>query len=416
MSGVTKPKVTFVCESLVTSTGGAERVLCDLANHLAEAGFDVDVVTHEKASGRPFYPLSDKVRYLPLRPLPASYGPVRRGLVEPLRDGLRDLYHALRLNRVPGIARLGWIDRQGMFWRRLGRYLEQNPRDVAIAFMPRAMVALSLAQTDRPLARIASTHTTPERDFGPASDDAANVYMAEITRLSLHAFHRITVLQSEFRDWYPPDLRTRTTVVTNSIAPVTPSRSASENLILAVGRLVPVKGHEILIDAFARIAGDFPDWSLEIYGQGPDRAALQSRIETAGLSRRVRLMGTTRDIQKHYARAALLAHPSWIEGFSLVAGEALAAGLPVIGFADCPGVNDLVRDGENGVLVPGSGSHSGRVHGLAVALSSLMSAPDRRAALGQAAPASVTRFAAPAIMAQWQALIQNAAAQVRSER
>ncbi len=413
-----KPKVTFVCEGLVTAVGGAERVLCEVASHLAGAGYDVDVVTHEKARGAPFFPLSDKVRVRNLRPPPEEHGPLRRLLAEPVRDVCRDLFHGLRLHRVPGVARLGWYDRQGGFRRRLERYLRENRRDVAIAFMPRAIVALGLARLSHPPARIASTHTAPARDFDEQTGDNENVSTRALTLHALRAFDRITVLLPEFQAWYPPDLSHRTVVIPNAVvarpaAPDTPR----ENTVLAVGRHLPVKGHDLLIDAWARLAPDFPGWRLEIHGQGPDREPLERQIALLGLAGSVSLQGVSRDVGTLYARAALLVHPSHVEGFSLVVAEALAAGLPVIGFADCPGVNALIRDGENGLLVAATSRRDDRVAALSAAMRKLISDPGLRAELRHGGPASVERFVTPRIMRLWEDVIADAvAAQGTSER
>lgn len=407
---VSRPRITFVCEGLVTAVGGAERVLCEVANHLARAGYQVDVVTHEKARGAPFFPLAPEVRFLHLRRPPETHGALRRFLGEPLRDLGREVFHLLRLHRVPGLARLGWYDRQGGFRRRLERYLRDYPRDVAIAFMPRAIVALGLARAPGPLVRIASTHTAPERDFDEATGDNANVATRALTRRVLRQFDRITVLQAEFRDWYPDALRNRTMVIPNAVAAQPAASAERERLVLAVGRHVAVKDHDLLVEAWARVAPRHAEWRLEIHGQGPERPALERLVAERGLSGSLHLKGTTPEVAALYARAALLVHPSRIEGFALVVAEALAARLPAVGFADCPGVNELIRDGENGVLVAAGPDREARVAGLAAALADLMADDARRDRLGRAGPASVARFAPERIMPLWEALIADALA------
>ena len=404
------PKVTFVVEGLVTAIGGAERVLCDVASHLAEAGYEVDIVSHETTRGDPWYPLSDKVRYIPLRPAKDTHSQLRRYVSDPLRNGISGLCHTLRLTRVPGLARLIWTDSQGGFWRRLQRYLAENQRDVAIAFMPRAMVALALARTSYPLVRIASTHTTPQRDFDSNDGDNANIAMRALARQSLEAFDRITVLLPEFQDWFAAPIRARAVVIPNAIAAPTQVRSyeARENLILSVGRLIPVKSHGILIEAWARIAPDFPGWTVEVYGQGPERDGLQQQVDALNLSASFRLMGADKDIGQHYRRAAILAHPSTQEGFAMVVAEALAAGVPAIGFADCPGVNSLIQGGVNGVLVKQTESREQRVAGLASALRQLITDNETREDLAANGPASVARFSPDSIMALWEQMILDA--------
>ena len=123
--------------------------------------------------------------------------------------------------------------------------------------------------------------------------------------------------------------------------------------MLSVGRLAAVKRHGLLIDAFARLAGEFPDWQLRIFGIGPLEAALAARSGPSGSGGSVRMMGHTDAIEEEYLAAALLAHPAEHEGWGLAVTEAMAAGVPPVGFADCPGVNQLIR--ARGERAPGRG-------------------------------------------------------------
>ena len=178
---------------------------------------------------------------------------------------------------------------------------------------------------------------------------------------ALHRMDAITVLLPEFRDWFPEPLRSRVTVMPNAVRPLPPERIGSRprrKTVLAVGRLAAVKRHGLLIEAWARLAGEFPDWQLRIFGTGPTAAELEAQVRALGLGGSVHLMGHTEKIVDEYLAAALLAHPAAYEGWGLAVTEALAAGLPVVGFADCPGVNSLVVDGENGLLVPGEGDRT----------------------------------------------------------
>ncbi len=413
------PRISLICEGLATATGGAERALCDLANHLASRGYRVDVVTHELACGPAWYPLSDKVRQVALYPAQGKASVLRRKLIDSLRDAGVTAMRAAMLDRLPGFGRLVWMHEQGGFRRRLQDYLARERPEIAIAFMPRAMVALALARTEYPLVRIASTHSTPQRNFDSREDDHANPSWRAQSREALRCFDRIVVLLDEFRDWYPPDLRARVEVIPNAVTPDLPRVPRhTEKLVLTVGRHLPVKGHDLLIDAWARLAPALPDWRLEIFGRGPETQNLQARIDRLGLSRSVSLMGTEKDIARHYARAAILAHPSSQEGFALVVAEALSAEVPTVGFADCPGVNSLIRHGENGLLVEADDDREVRVEALARALEGLMRDTKRREAMAARAPASVARFASGPVMAQWENMINDCrkAQPRRSER
>ena len=172
--------------------------------------------------------------------------------------------------------------------------------------------------------------------------------------------------------------------------------------MLSVGRLSAVKRHGLLIEAWARLAGEFPDWQLRIFGIGPLRASLQQQIRALGLTDRVRLMGHTDAIDEEYLAASLLAHPAMHEGWGLAVTEAMAAGVPAVGFADCPGVNQLIRDGVNGLLVPAAGD---RAENLAAALAALMRDGGRRSRLAAAGPASVRDYAPDKALDRWEALL-----------
>jgi glycosyltransferase involved in cell wall biosynthesis len=184
-------------------------------------------------------------------------------------------------------------------------------------------------------------------------------------------------------------------------------RAKRHKTVIAVGRLAPVKRHDLLIDAWSRIAGDFPDWTLRIFGIGPSRDALEGQIRKLGLADKVLLMGHTDAIQAEYLSASVLCHPAEYEGWGLAVTEALAAGLVPVGFADCPGVNQLIRDGENGVLVdPGSdGGREARTDAFACALSGLLADPERRKSLGAAGPASMQAFAPERVADLWEEIL-----------
>ena len=127
--------------------------------------------------------------------------------------------------------------------------------------------------------------------------------------------------------------------------------SVRGSLIISVGTLAPVKRHDLLIDAFARIASRM-DATLCILGEGTERGALESQIQRLGLLGRVLLAGYVADPSLWYARANLFALTSDHEGFGNVIVEALDHGVPVVS-TDCPsGPREILQDGKYGTLVP----------------------------------------------------------------
>ncbi len=123
-----------------------------------------------------------------------------------------------------------------------------------------------------------------------------------------------------------------------------------EKIILNVGRLAPEKGQLKLIEEFCKI--EQSDWKLMILGDGPLYADLQARIKELNAQSKVILEGAVSDVESYLQRASLFVFSSFSEGFPNALAEAMCSGLPCISF-DCEaGPNEIITNGENGILVP----------------------------------------------------------------
>jgi len=121
--------------------------------------------------------------------------------------------------------------------------------------------------------------------------------------------------------------------------------------LLCVGRLIPIKGHIVLLRAFAEAKRELPDLELDIAGRGPLEPALRALARELGVGDAVRFLGHVTPIQSAIERSAVVVVPSMGEGFGMVALEAMERARPVIAAA-IGGLGEIVRDGETGVLVP----------------------------------------------------------------
>jgi glycosyltransferase involved in cell wall biosynthesis len=161
-----------------------------------------------------------------------------------------------------------------------------------------------------------------------------------------------------------------------------------------VGRLEPRKGVDLAIDALASV----PDARLDVVGDGPARAGLARKARALGLGDRVRLHGYVTDTRPLLARAHAALCSSRSEGQGIALLEAMAAGLPVVGFAT-GGVPEIVQDGRTGLLCP-----AGDVAALAATMRRAVAARDQLATLGAAARARVReRFSVEAMCAGYAA-------------
>ncbi|TME46639.1 MAG: glycosyltransferase, partial [Chloroflexi bacterium] len=150
-------------------------------------------------------------------------------------------------------------------------------------------------------------------------------------------------------------------------------------LIVAAGRLVPQKRHDLAVSAIAHVPGA----ALVILGDGPLRHALERQIEELRLSGRVRLVGAHSDARAILGAADVVLQPSDWEGLPLVVLEAMSAARPVVA-TRVRGLRELVRDGIDGLLVP-----PGDARGLATAVATILTDNNLACRLGSAAAARI---------------------------
>ena len=157
------------------------------------------------------------------------------------------------------------------------------------------------------------------------------------------------------------------------------SYAGSKPRLLCVGRLIPIKGHLVLLRALAQARGRVPGVTLDVAGRGPLEPALRSYARELGLDDAIRFLGFVSPIERAIEDAAIVVVPSIGEGFGMVALEAMERGRPVIVSA-VGGLPEIVADGETGLVVPPADANA-----LADAIVALADDLERAAAMGRAA-------------------------------
>ncbi|HET8901948.1 MAG TPA: glycosyltransferase family 4 protein [Holophagaceae bacterium] len=349
---------------------GAERVLSFLANAWSAKGWQVLILTMEDGRVEPFYPLADAVEVRPLDLLKDS-----ASFVSGLANNLRRL-------------------------RTIRRAFREAAPDVVISFVDKANTLAVFATRGLGIPLIISERTDPSRRslgrWWNALRDRA------YPRADLLVFQSQAVL-----DWFPPRVRRKGVVIPNPVPPPPIAEpSQRENLpkrLVAMGRLFPVKGFDLLLEAFAAVAAKEPDWVLDIWGEGPERGALEAQAQGLGLAERVRFPGLTERPFEILRGADLFILSSRAEGFPNVLVEAMACGLPVISTEFGGAAKEIIRDGVDGVLVPSADPAA-----LGSAMLRLMADPAARARLSERAPEVVARYASERILALWEGAIAQA--------
>ena len=171
--------------------------------------------------------------------------------------------------------------------------------------------------------------------------------------------------------------------------------------VLAVARLVPQKGLDVLIRAFASLPPSVrDDWSVTLVGDGPERQALEALARDAGLSDSIHFEGFRSDPLVFMRRASIFALPSRFEGMPNALLEAMAAGLPSVVSDASPGPLEMVHDGRQGLVVP-----CDDVSAFATALQRLMLNGDLRDQCGDAARTTLRALDWDVVEPHWRSVL-----------
>lgn len=347
--------------------GGAERVMCALANHWSRQGWQVHLVVMSRPVDPPYFPLDPGVN---TRWLSAERD--SKGLVSAITNNSR---------RILAVRRA----------------IRQIVPDVVLSFIDHCNVTTLIAARGLAIPVVVAERTDPGQHA------LGRIWSWLRLRTYPWASRVITQTKSALSA-FPDSIQGKGLVIANPIARTDVVKT--HKIAVGVGRLVPVKGFERLIEAFARAAPRHPDWSLVIWGEGPEREALEALRDRLELESRVRLPGLSARPSAWLHEAGILALTSRYEGFPNVIGEAMAAGLPVAAM-NCPsGPAAMIDHDQNGLLVPADD-----VAALAQALDRLMGDEALRQRLGQAAREKARQWAPERIFAQWTQTILEAAGQ-----
>ena len=365
-------RLLFVARAIDRMAGGLERMIISIMNKLS-ARHEVSLLTWDNDRATTFYPMAAGI----------SWHQIDIG--DPcVKAGLGTI-----------LARL----------RKIRRLVNDIAPDVIVCFQGGSFRSMQLYTAGLRIPLVAAERTSP------SLYDHANSKRVRFLEHQTFRFARLITIQFErYRDLYPAYLRSRIVTIPNPVPqatcfarPDTPGTGCRWRL-LSVGRLGYQKNFSVLVDAFAELAARFSDWDLRIIGEGEGRGPLEARIaRLPEIKGRVFLPGTTSEVEAEYAAAHLFCLPSRWEGSPNALAEALAHGLPAVGFAGCDGVPDLIETGRNGALAAGNGDAAA----LADALAPLMADPGKRAELGSNAPASVAGYRPEEIFGLWEKVLHE---------
>ena len=368
------------CTPALYMAGGVERVLTLKANYFAEhLGYDITIILTEGKDKPLFYPLSDKIKVINLD------------------INFEELWTCSFVKKA-----FVYLKKQRIFKKKLTNELMRIRPDITISLLRREINFINeIKDGSKKIGELhvnrANYRNFEARDSNAIKNIFAKYWMRNLVS-HLKRLDRVVVLTEEDKaSWTELD---NVEVIPDPLAfDIDKASPLTNKRVIAVGRYVYQKGFDLLLQAWAKIEKQHPDWELAIYGMG-DRTPYEQIIEKMHIDRnRCHLNGPTDNIKQEYLNSSLFVFSSRFEGFGMVLIEAMACGLPVISF-DCPcGPKDIVRYQEDGLLVP-----SGDVAELSDAIHKLLSDDALRHEMAKKAIVNVRRFELSEIAERWKNL------------
>lgn len=375
-------KVTFSILN-VFGVGGTVRTVVNQANALARAGHEVDILSVvQRGDGVPF-PLDPRVRVREVMDgREVDEGASRPGREVPPGENFRHLFTAEREER-------------------LIMELQRSDSDVFVA----TRVALNLLAArygHDGLVLVAQDHMNFEH-YRPPLQEAI---LAGYPRLDA-----VVCLTERDADTYREHLSgdARIEVIPNALHTMdVPQADPESTVVVTAGRVVPQKGYDLLINAFAEVAKRHPGWQLRIFGKGDAETIrrLRRMINRRHLYNHVLLMGPSLTLEEELAKASFFVLSSRYEGFPMSLMEALSHGLPVVSF-DCPtGPREILTDGVDSLLVPPKNTKA-----LAESICQLIENDALRRKMSRAARENAHSYSPESVRPRWERLFSDLMAQ-----
>ena len=303
-------RILFIISTL--GSGGAERVLSELANYFSSKGLNVYILLLSK----------DDISYEVNKNVKIIYG-------------CNEIKGKSRINKIFSRVKL------------IKKYYKQIKPKVAISFLCTVNIYSCLVLGFLKTKLIISERNDPKRS-------PANILIKLARKITYYLANGYVFQTDEAKGYFSKYIQAKSIVIPNPIKPNLPEVYKGERTkrIVAVGRLEKQKNYPLLIKAFKLIVDDFKDYIVEIYGEGKQRKAITELINDLQLSDKVFLMGRHKDVHERIKDASLYVLTSDYEGMPNALMEAMALGLPCIS-VDCSGggPRNLIENGINGILV-----------------------------------------------------------------
>lgn len=359
--------------------GGAERIIVEKANYFStHMGFDVYIVTQYQHNDAPnAYPLSNKIHQINL--------------------GI-PIFLQYKFNYPKRL----WIK-----WQ-INKRLRKETTDAILNIDPDILIGIPyfkpniVCQIPCRAKKIIEVHEPREylkSDFFNGSLLSKLIKIRDIHIIEKKADAVVGLTNGAKKEWKKAR---RVEVIPNFTSmKISQQSTCNAKRVIAVGRLVPVKGFERLIRIWKIVSTKYPDWQLDIFGDGYLKSELLNLIHDYNLNN-LTLHEVTPKISQEYSNSSICAVTSYYEGFSLVILEAMTHGVPCVAF-DCPeGPRSIIKDNLCGYLI-----EEGNCDLFAEKLCDLIENQQLRKQFSDAAIERSKTFDIKILMGQWKSLFES---------
>ena len=371
-------KIIYVY-SCFTLKGGAERVITDKMNWLVSHGHDVTFVTYEQGEHPLSYPLDPRVKHIDTE---------TRFFVLDKKSIIPRLILKYRMKLL--------------FFKKLQDIVDEICPNFVVCttdFLPTCDIITKLKTSAK---FVIESHTTKNDTlmYSIQESSAKRIFRklkAWVQYKKVKKFNvLVTLTEGDALEWKP--LAKSVAVIPNPVTffPDTIPIKTIHKRIIAVGRLFPVKAFDKLIDAFSRVSDECEGWRLDIFGDGPEKERLLEYIDFCRMNDSVFINSSTHMIYDEYLKSDFCVLSSRNEGFGLVLIEAMSCGIPCVSFRCKYGPEDIISDGEDGLLV-----EDGNVDELAAKIKWMCNHDKERLKMGTFAREKSKLFRKDIIMEQW---------------
>ena len=346
----------------INRSGGTERVLSIITNGLAERGYEV-VILSLTGSAPTFYPLDERIRV---------YWIGSKGLETNIISNLRKLNRIMKEERPDFLIDV----------------------DIILCFYS---ILLKI--------KYPKTHWISWEHFNYFTEFPVNKNLRKIARFLVSRFSEcLIVLSDEDKGYYQNNMRLKCKIkrIYNPLPYEEDFQKKEEKkIVLAVGRLVRIKGFDMLLKSWKPVEKKHPDWTLRIAGDGEEKESLKEQAKKLGL-KNVEFAGLIEDVKNEYKEAAFLVLSSRSEGLGMVLLEAMSFSIPAVAFACKAGVSEVVKDGVNGYLVT-----PGDIKEFARKIDKLISNDAERHSKGIKARETLSKFSKDRVLNEWERILEK---------